>query len=133
MRQYLYSMGKQARLIWRQAMFQCTAFDGSNIPRVYGRHDNTDVAETYCRDELIEYLKRRREMRADEFHFELRREGERVWGLRWQTPLARSLRVSDRTVHRWISGDVPIKPWLLEWLKVQPTKARRQKEGDHVG
>jgi hypothetical protein len=56
----------------------------------------------------------------------LSKEGQRIWGSRWQTPLARALKVSDRTVRRWVSGEVPTKPWLFEWLKAQPSK--RQKE-----
>ncbi len=31
-----------------------------------------------------------------------------IWGHNWQGPLARALKVNDRTVRRWASGDVPI-------------------------
>ena len=31
-----------------------------------------------------------------------------VWGHGWQNALARALKVNDRTVRRWASGDVPI-------------------------
>lgn len=31
-----------------------------------------------------------------------------IWGPTWQGPLARALKVNDRTVRRWASGDVPI-------------------------
>jgi hypothetical protein len=60
MRQCFYGIGNQA------------AFDGNDLPRVYGRRQNADIAETYCWEELGEYLRRRREMRLDEFHFEIK-------------------------------------------------------------
>ena len=57
----------------------------------------------------------------------LHKEGERIWGPRWQTPLARALKVSDRTVRRWVSGEVPTKPWLFERLKTQPSKHQKER------
>lgn len=35
--------------------------------------------------------------------------GEALYGSRWQTEIARALRVSDRTIRRWASGvdDLP--------------------------
>lgn len=38
----------------------------------------------------------------------LQRCGEALYGPRWQSEIARDLKVSDRTVRRWVaSGDVP--------------------------
>jgi hypothetical protein len=39
----------------------------------------------------------------------LKRCGEALYGSRWQSEIARDLRVSDRTVRRWVDGsnDVP--------------------------
>jgi hypothetical protein len=39
----------------------------------------------------------------------LRRCGKALYGPRWQSDLARDLKVSDRTVRRWVAGtdDVP--------------------------
>ena len=31
-----------------------------------------------------------------------------IWGHKWQNALARALKINDRTVRRWASGDVPI-------------------------
>lgn len=36
--------------------------------------------------------------------------GEALYGPRWQTDLARDLRVSDRTVRRWAAGEQPMPP-----------------------
>lgn len=33
-----------------------------------------------------------------------------LYGLRWQSEIARDLDVSDRTVRRWYAGDQPIPP-----------------------
>ena len=43
----------------------------------------------------------------------LREAGEARYGARWQSELARALKVSDRTVRRWASGqiDVPDGVW----------------------
>lgn len=42
----------------------------------------------------------------------LRQAGEALYGSRWQTDLARDLKVADRTVRRWaVSGDVPPGAW----------------------
>lgn len=38
-----------------------SGYDVNGIPRVYGQHDNVDVAETKCKEEAIEYVKRRRD------------------------------------------------------------------------
>lgn len=39
---------------------------------------------------------------------ELTAAGQALYGERWQSSLARDLRVSDRTVRRWLAGDAPI-------------------------
>jgi hypothetical protein len=54
----------------------------------------------------------------------LRKEGERIWGPRWQTPLARFLDVDPRTVRRWVSGETKIKPWLDKLLAGEPREWR---------
>ena len=43
----------------------------------------------------------------------LRAAGEALYGPRWQSDLARDLKVSDRTVRRWDAGqnDVPAGVW----------------------
>ena len=49
----------------------------------------------------------------------LKRCGEALYGPRWQSDLARDLKVSDRTVRRWVAGsdDVPDGIYLeLLWL-----------------
>jgi hypothetical protein len=33
--------------------------DANGISRVFGEHDNPDVAETMCREEAISYVRRR--------------------------------------------------------------------------
>jgi hypothetical protein len=38
----------------------------------------------------------------------LQRAGEALYGLRWQSELARDLDVADRTVRRWLAGETPI-------------------------
>ena len=43
-------------------------------------------------------------MTPDEFA----KRGRALYGERWQTQLARDLKVSDRTVRRWARGDSPI-------------------------
>jgi hypothetical protein len=44
----------------------------------------------------------------------LREAGEALYGPRWQSDLARDLKVSDRTVRRWDAGanDIPAGVWL---------------------
>lgn len=37
-----------------------------------------------------------------------------LYGLDWQTPLARRIRVEPRTVRRWKAGDREIPDWV-EW------------------
>lgn len=39
---------------------------------------------------------------------QLAKAGQALYGERWQSPLARDLEVSDRTVRRWAAGDNPV-------------------------
>lgn len=34
--------------------------------------------------------------------------GQALYGERWQSPLARDLGVSDRTMRRWVAGQFPV-------------------------
>lgn len=47
--------------------------------------------------------------------------GEALYGPRWQTELARELEVSDRTIRRWLAGDVEPAPgvWIDLMLMTQ--------------
>lgn len=53
----------------------------------------------------------------------LREAGQALYGPRWQSDLARDLKVSDRTVRRWDAGshDMPAAIWseLRELLKAR--------------
>lgn len=51
----------------------------------------------------------------------LRLAGERLYGSRWQTAMARSLGVSDRRVRQWLAGDpVPAGIWRdLERIEIE--------------
>lgn len=52
----------------------------------------------------------------------LREAGEVLYGPRWQSDLARDLKVTDRTVRRWVAGaDVPAGVWveIRELLKAR--------------
>jgi hypothetical protein len=48
---------------------------------------------------------------------ELRTIGERLYGPRWQTKLARALPVSTRTVRYWLSGERAIRPVIAERIR----------------
>jgi hypothetical protein len=48
---------------------------------------------------------------------ELRTCGERLFGPRWQTELARALPVSPRSVRYWLSGERKIRPVIAERIK----------------
>jgi len=48
---------------------------------------------------------------------ELRTHGERLYGPRWQTKLARALPVSPRTVRYWLAGKRAIRPVIAERIK----------------
>jgi hypothetical protein len=54
----------------------------------------------------------------------LRKFGELLFGVRWQTELAKALSVSDRTVRRWLSGDTKVPPSVYEELKIMLVKRR---------
>lgn len=57
---------------------------------------------------------------------ELQRLGRVVWGNQWQTPLARELGISDRTVRRWRAGTRT--PSEADWLKIQEWFVARRVE-----
>jgi hypothetical protein len=48
---------------------------------------------------------------------ELRSLGEIMFGPRWQTPLARALPVSSRTVRYWLSGKRAIRPVIAARIR----------------
>jgi hypothetical protein len=48
---------------------------------------------------------------------ELRTHGERLFGSRWQTKLARALPVTPRSVRHWLSGKHPIRPVIAARIR----------------
>lgn len=48
---------------------------------------------------------------------ELRDIGERLYGPRWQTKLARALPMSPRTVRYWLSGKRRLRPVIAERIR----------------
>lgn len=44
----------------------------------------------------------------------VKRAGEALFGNQWQTPLAEALKVSDRTMRRWVSGETPVPAGVLD-------------------
>lgn len=40
----------------------------------------------------------------------LRDAGEALYGAQWQSPIARDLQISDRTVRRWVAGADDLPP-----------------------
>lgn len=48
---------------------------------------------------------------------ELRSHGEKLYGPRWQTPLARALPVSPRTVRYWLSGERAIREVIARRIR----------------
>ncbi|MGB9154383.1 MAG: hypothetical protein WCD70_14990 [Alphaproteobacteria bacterium] len=44
---------------------------------------------------------------------QLKKEGTRIWGKNWQTPMAQFLDVTDRTVRNWVSGKSPVKESVI--------------------
>ena len=40
-------------------MHHIVGYDANGIPRVFGQHNNIDVAETFCKKTAAEYVKRR--------------------------------------------------------------------------
>jgi hypothetical protein len=47
----------------------------------------------------------------------LRQAGEALYGARWQSDLARDLKVADRTIRRWDSGSHPMPNGLGKELR----------------
>jgi hypothetical protein len=43
--------------------------------------------------------------------------GTQIWGRQWQTPMARHVEVTDRTVRRWASGQSPIPDDVAQKLR----------------
>ena len=48
---------------------------------------------------------------------ELRKIGEFLYGKRWQTTLARRIKVDARTVRRWLAGKRKIRPQVAEHIR----------------
>ena len=48
----------------------------------------------------------------------LQRIGQALYGERWQSALALDLGVADRTMRRWVAGDVPPPPIWPELRKL---------------
>lgn len=44
---------------------------------------------------------------------QLKKEGLRIWGKNWQTPMSKFLSVTDRTVRNWVSGKTPVKDSVI--------------------
>ncbi len=61
---------------------------------------------------------------------ELRSIGERLYGPRWQTPLARALPVTTRTIRYWLSGDREIRPVIAEriWQLAKAGKSQTKRK-----
>ncbi len=57
---------------------------------------------------------------------ELRTIGESIHGPYWQSPLARDLRVNDRTVRRWLAGKSRINPDVA--AKIRELHAQHQRK-----
>lgn len=57
---------------------------------------------------------------------ELRNIGERLYGSRWQTKLARALPVSTRPIRYWLSGERQIRTLVAERIRAlaEARKAR---------
>jgi hypothetical protein len=48
---------------------------------------------------------------------ELRKIGERLYGVRWQTKLARALPLSTRTIRSWLTSKRKIRPLVVERIR----------------
>jgi len=48
---------------------------------------------------------------------ELKQVGESLYGTRWQTKLARELPINVRTLRRWLSGEVAIRPIVANRIR----------------
>jgi hypothetical protein len=56
----------------------------------------------------------------------LREVGESLYGARWQSEVARALKVSDRTVRRWVAGtDEPPSGVLVDLLRLADERITR--------
>jgi plasmid maintenance system antidote protein VapI len=53
--------------------------------------------------------------------------GQQLYGVRWQTPLARALGVNPRTLQRWVSGQNAIPDTVAADLKTLLAIATRKK------
>lgn len=49
-----------------------------------------------------------------------------LYGANWQTALAKTIRVEDRTVRRWKAGDRAIPEWLDVMLSLLEDQAARR-------
>jgi len=49
---------------------------------------------------------------------ELETRASAIYGERWQTALARRVRVEARSMRRWKAGDRPIPDWLDAFLEL---------------
>lgn len=50
--------------------------------------------------------------------------GEALYGLQWQSALARDLRVSDRTMRRWVANTSPVPASLhIDLLRLTQERA----------
>lgn len=49
-----------------------------------------------------------------------------IYGMRWQTALARALGVTDRTVRRWYAGEAPIPGPVEVAIRALSDNARRR-------
>jgi DNA-binding transcriptional regulator YdaS (Cro superfamily) len=58
---------------------------------------------------------------------ELRQAGRKLFGDRWQTAMARRLRVDPSTVRRWVSGKVRVPNTAEEALKLMIERSAQPK------
>jgi hypothetical protein len=56
---------------------------------------------------------------------ELREIGENLFGPRWQTPLARALPVTPRSVRYWLSGKHPIREVIAARIRSLATESSK--------
>jgi hypothetical protein len=54
---------------------------------------------------------------------ELREIGEKLFGSTWQTPMARALPVSTRTIRYWLSGKRKIRPVIAARIRSLPDES----------
>lgn len=46
-----------------------------------------------------------------------------IYGPRWQSALAREMRVNVRTVQRWAADPDRVEPWVIQWLEARRTRS----------